>query len=149
MSAIQPMDVATPHSALQVPVSTASSDAESGHPFAEVMRSAVSSPQMTQTAQKSSNLSSPSASSRPQFSHSSISAGVESKRADVSASNSSAPDVNGIPSLPAVDLEGETVESSVSMSSSADPNGVAASPVDGQVHSRRFLLLLLEIDQAE
>ena len=42
MSAIQPMDVATPHSALQVPVSTASSDAESGHPFAEVMRSAVS-----------------------------------------------------------------------------------------------------------
>ena len=134
MSAIQPMDVATPHSALQVPVSTASSDAESGHPFAEVMRSAVSSPQMTQTAQKSSNLSSPSASSRPQFSHSSISAGVESKRADVSASNSSTPDVNGKSTTPG-DLEGEAVESSVSMSSSADPNGVVASPVDGKAQS--------------
>ena len=135
MSAIQPMDVATPHSALQVPVSTASSDAESGHPFAEVMRSAVSAPQMTKTAQKSSSPSSPAASSRPQFNRSSISGGSQSKRADVSASNSSAPDVNGIPSLPAVDLEGETVESSVSMSSSADPNGVAASPVDGQMQS--------------
>ena len=135
MSAIQPMDVATPHSAMPVPVSSGSGAAEAGHPFAEVMRSAVSPAQMTQTAQKSSNPSNPSASSRQQFSHSATSAGSQPKRADVSASNSFTPDASSKASMPAEGLEEETVESSVSMLPSADPNGVAASPVNGQVQS--------------
>jgi hypothetical protein len=136
MSAIQPIDVATPNRAMPVPVSAESGGAEPGQPFAEVMRSAVSPAQTAQRAQKSSYPSNASGTSRPQFNRSRMASETDSNRADASASNSSNQVVNVNASIQTGDREVENSDSSTSeSSSSADLNGAASSLVDGQAQA--------------
>lgn len=133
MSAIQPMDVATPHPAIPVPVSAAPGGAEPGAPFAEVMRSAISP---AQTAQRASYPPGASASSRPKLNRSNRTSGTDSNRVNASVSNASSQATTSNPSTRMGDLNGENVDSSEAVSlSSGDLNGAAASLVDGEVQS--------------
>ncbi len=133
MSAIQPMDVATPHPAIPVHVSAAPGGAEPAAPFAEVMRSAVTPSQM---AQRASYPSSASASSRSQFNRSNRTSGTDSNRVNASVSNASSQAMTGRPSIPTGNPDGVSVASSVSATSSpADLNAAAASLVDGEAQS--------------
>ncbi len=142
MSAIQPIEVATPNRAMPVPPSTGSGGAAPGQPFAEVIRSAVS-PVPTvyptrpmQTAQKASSPLVASTSSRLRFDGSSITAGMKSNQADASVSASPSQPVSGKASMQTTSLDDDNVDSSVATSSaSADLNGAASSPVEEQAQS--------------
>lgn len=130
MSAIQPMDVATPNRTMQVSASTGSGASEPGRPFAEAMRSAVSP---TQTRQAASNPSSVSASSRAHSNRSTISSRMRSNRAEEPVSTSSSEGPNGNPSIRTANYDGQNVDPSldIASSSSAVQNG-GPSLVEGQ-----------------
>ena len=129
MSAIQPIEVATPNRALAGSVSSGPGSAEPSHPFAEVMRSAVSP---GQTAQKSAYPSQASPSSRLQFNRASIASGAQSNRADASISDSSIPAGN----VNASTQTGEVDDANAPLPPlSADANGAASSRVDGQTQA--------------
>lgn len=133
MSAIQPMDVATPNRAMQVSASTGSGPSEPGRPFAEAMRSAVSPAQTRQTA---SNPSSASASSRVHSNQSTISSRTRSNRAEEPVLTSSSEGPNGNPSTRTANYDGQNADQfSDTSSSPAVPAGDGTSPVEGQVPS--------------
>ncbi|MGB8480599.1 MAG: hypothetical protein WCE63_17475 [Acidobacteriaceae bacterium] len=133
MSAIRAMDAASPNRAPQASASAGPGGAESGHPFAEVMRSAVSP---AQTAPRASDPPVASASSRAQFDRSSMTARTHSNRADGSVSNSSSQTPNGNPATRASNQDGQNADPLGSVtSSSAASDGVAPSLVDGQAQS--------------
>ena len=132
MSAIQAMDIATAHPTMPVPGSTGSGAAAAGHPFAEVMRSAVS---IAQTARKASDASRVPGASRTHFKKSSLPADTGLDQVHGSVSNSSSQAGKGDPSI---ETENPSQESDVPesiVSSSAATDGVAASPAVGQTQS--------------
>ena len=142
MSAIQPIDVATPNRAMPVPPSAGSGAAAPGQPFADVIRSAVSPAQTVsatrpeQTPQRASYPLVASTSSRLRFHGSSITAGMKSNRADASVSPSPSQPAKGKASMQTTDLDDDNVDSSAAASSSSvDLNGAASSPVEEQAQS--------------
>lgn len=141
MSAIQPIDVATPNSAMPLPPSAGFGSAAPGQPFADVMRSAVSPAQTAyttrpvQTAQRASYPSVAPTSSRLQFNGASITTGMKSNQEDVVVSPSPIQPVSGKASTQTTDL-GDTVESSAALSvPSAHLNGSASPLVEEQSQS--------------
>ena len=130
MSAIRAMDAASPNHAPPVSASKGSGVAESGHPFAEAMRSAVAPPQR---AQKASGPSGASGASRPQFHRSNITAAKNSKRAQepASAPSSDAPNAKSATSASNQDSQNADPSGGVA-SSSAASDGISLSLVDGQ-----------------
>jgi len=133
MSAIQPMDVPTPHPAMPVPVTMGPGGAEPGTPFAEVMRSAVAP---AQTAPRASDPSGASGASGPQFNRASIASETQSNRVDASVSNSSSQTPIGNPATRASNPDGQTAEPSLDLTSSSTAvQNNASSLVDGQAQS--------------
>jgi hypothetical protein len=133
MNAIRAMDAASPNRAPQVSASTGSGVAESGHPFAAVMRSAVTPPQ---TPQKASDPSGASGASRLQFSWSNITAAKNSKRAEQLKSASSSETPNANPATSASNQDGQNADPlGTDASSSLASDRLASSLVDGHAQT--------------
>lgn len=123
MSAIRAMDAASPNRAPQASASTGPAGSEPGHPFAEVMRSAVSP---AQTAPRASDHAGASASSRAQFNRSSMTARTHSNGAEEPVPAPSSQTPIGNPATSALNQDGQN----------ADPlRSVASSLVDGQAQT--------------
>ena len=123
MSAIRAMDAVSPNHAPQASASTGPGVTEPGHPFAEVMRSAVSP---AQTAPRASDHSGASASSRAQFHRSSMTARTPSNGEEEPVPAASSQTPIGNPATGASNQVGQN----------ADPLGsVASSLVDGQAQT--------------
>ena len=123
MSAIRAMDAVSPNHALQASASTGPGVTEPGHPFAEVMRSAVSP---AQTPPRASDHSGASASSRAQFHRSSMTARTPSNGEEEPVPAASSQTPIGNPATGASNQVGQN----------ADPLGsVASSLVDGQAQT--------------
>jgi hypothetical protein len=130
MSAIPPIDVATPNRAMQASASMGTGAAEAGHPFAEIMRSAVSSSHTKPTT------SGASGSSRLQSSRSNIHARTDANRVDESVADPSSQDPNGNPATWMAKYEGKNTDPLSDRSSSAAvTDGDASLAVDEPVPS--------------
>jgi hypothetical protein len=133
MSAIRAMDVASPNRAPQAPASQGSGFAESGHPFAEVMRSAVTPPQ---TAQKASEPPGAWGASRLRFNRPNITGAKNSKRAEEPGSAPSSETLNENPATGASNQDGQNADPLGSVvSSSKASDGLASSLLDGQAQT--------------
>ncbi len=133
MSAIRAMDAVSPNRAAQASASRGPGVIETGHPFAEAMRSAVPPPQ---TAPRASDHSGASASSRAQFHRSSMTAGTHSasEGEPVPAASSQTP--IGNPATCASNQDGQNADPLGSVASpSAALDAVASSLADGQAQT--------------
>ncbi len=127
------MDAASPNPAPQASASPGPGGAEPGHPFAEVMRSAVSP---VQTAKRGSDPRRSSGASHPQVNRASIASGTQPHRVEGSLYKSSDQTPNGNPAKRASNQDGQSANPLGRVtSSSAAPDAVAPSLADRQAQS--------------
>ena len=140
MSAIPPIHVATSQSATPPPASRGTGAAQPGYPFAEAMRSAVSS---AQPAAKASDPAGASGVSRSQFDRSKVAAAANAKRGEEPVSAPSSQTPSGNPASIASSSDGRNANSLEDIASPSVPaDGVASSPVDGQAQSSTPILAI-------
>jgi hypothetical protein len=130
MSAIPPANVASSHSATPLPASRGTGAAQPGHPFAEAMRSAVSS---ARPAAKTLGSAGASGVSRSQSDRSKITAASNSTRRGQPVSAPSSQPPSGNLARLASSSDGQYANSLDNVDSpSIHADAVATSPLDGQ-----------------